>query len=80
MREMILTPRTIALDALRYLWLRDKRTARAVYLRYMRDCTYSEIAQELNISVERARQIAISGNGKLQKYLKNNYGSYAAIA
>lgn len=77
---MTLTPRTIALDALRYLWLQDQRQARAVYLRDMRGCTYAEIAQELSISVPRARQIAISGNSKLQKYLKNNHGSYAAIA
>jgi DNA-directed RNA polymerase specialized sigma24 family protein len=80
MREMILTPRTIALDALRYLWLQDQRTARATYLRYMRDCTYAEIAQELSISLARARQLAQSGNSKLRKYIEKNYGIYAIPA
>lgn len=76
---MIVNNRDIALDGLRYLWLRDKRKARAAYLRYMRDCTYSEIAQELHCSVERSRQLAISGIAQMGKYLNRTYGKSIAL-
>jgi DNA-directed RNA polymerase specialized sigma24 family protein len=69
-----MTTRTIALDALQYLGKRDQRKARAVYLRYMKDCKYHEIAQELHCSISRARQLSESGKVKISKYLSLKYG------
>lgn len=80
MREINMTTRTIALDALRYMWKKDPRAARAAYLRFMRGCKYKEIAQELQISVERARQLSFSGLSKMSKYLNRKYGKSIALA
>lgn len=76
---MMMTHRTIAMDALRYIWEQNPRQARAAYLRYMRGCKYNEIAQELQISQSRARQLADWGLHKMSKYLNRKYGKSIAL-
>ena len=76
---MMMTHRTIALDALQYIWKQDPRQARVVYLRHMRGCKYDEIAQELQISQSRARQLAGWGLIKMSKYLNRKYGKSIAF-
>lgn len=76
---MILDNRELMFDALRYMWSKNPNAARAVYLRYMRDCKYHEIAQELQLSTERARQLSISGLNKMRKYLNRKYGKSIAL-
>lgn len=76
---MMMTPHTIALDALRYMWKNNPRQARAVYLRHMRGCKYEEIAQELQISISRARQLSEWGLYKMSKYLNRKYGKSIAL-
>lgn len=76
---MMMTPRTIALDALQYMWKKNPRQARAAYLRHMRGCKYAEIAQELQISISRARQLADWGIYKMGKYINRKYGKSIAL-
>lgn len=69
----------ITLDALRFIWKQNPRKAQAAYLRYMRGCKYNEIAQELQISQARARQLANSGLNKMRKFLNQKYGKSIAL-
>jgi len=72
--------RALALEALRYVWAKNPKKARATYLRYMRGCLYTEIAQELQISLERARQLANSGLYEMRKHLNRKFGKGVALA
>ena len=80
MIEIDIERRTLAIDALRYIWAKNPREARATYLRFMRDCSYTEIAQELQISLGRARQLAESGRYKMGKHLNRKFGKGVALA
>lgn len=72
--------RTLALEALRYVWAQNPKKARATYLRFMRGCLYAEIAQELQISLGRARQLAESGRHIMGKHLNRKFGKGVALA
>lgn len=78
---LILNDRQLALDSLDFLYRRVKRKngqklARAVYLRYFCDMKYREIAEELNVSVERARQLSRRGLWEINKYINRKYKGY----
>ena len=51
----------------RKLWKKNPRVARVVYLRVQYDLTFAQIAEELGVSVARARQLFIRGCGFAQK-------------
>ena len=74
MIELTMTRREVALEALRYVWNKNPRQARAAYLRYMRGCSYNEIAEELNISQGRARQLSDLPLSHIRKHLNRKYG------
>ena len=86
---MILNNRELMLDGLAFLWAGGKpdrnrrpdvaqRMARAVYLRYFRNCTYIEIAQELQLTQERVRQMIGRGLVEMGKYFNRKYGKSIA--
>ncbi len=86
---MILDNRELMLDGLAFLWAGGRpaqgrrpdvaqRMARAVYLRYFRNCTYIEIAQELQITPERVRQMIGRGLAEMGKYFNRKYGKSIA--
>ena len=86
MRKMILDDHDMAMQSL--AWLYTKKPigqqklggaiyARAVYLRYFKDLKLHEIAQELNLSKERTRQLVEHGLYLIQKYLKREYNCNA---
>lgn len=74
MIELTMTRREVALEALRYVWKKNPRQARAAYLRYMRGCSYKEIAEELNISQGRARQLSDLPLRHIRNHLNRKYG------
>lgn len=74
MIELTMTRREVALEALRYVWKKNPRKARATYLRYMRGCSYKEIAEELNVSQERARQLSDLPLRQMRDHLNRKYG------
>ena len=80
MIDTALTHHILAHDALQYVWKKNPKEARATYLRYMRGCLYNEIAQELQVSLGRARQLANSGLSKMRKHLNRKYGKSIDLA
>lgn len=75
--------RTLALNALHALWSKERllpkqRTsgqiyAQAVYLRYFKDMTLEEIAQEMDYTKERVRQLIIRGLSVMKQHLSRKY-------
>jgi DNA-binding transcriptional regulator LsrR (DeoR family) len=51
----------------RNLWNKNPRVARALYLRLQYDLTFAQIAEELGVSVARARQLVVRGCSMAKK-------------
>lgn len=79
---MITSNKQLVLEALEVIWTTKTRNyhtfngpqyARAVYLRYFNGLKLHEIAAELNISTERARQCVERGKTLIKQRLRKRY-------
>ena len=61
------------LQAMKWLYQKNPRYARAVHWRVQYEMTFNEMAEEFGVSVERARQLFIRGASLLQKHVKKEY-------
>ena len=79
---MITSNKKLVLEALEAIWTTKTRNhqpfngqqcARAVYMRYFNGLKLHEIAEELNISKERARQCVVHGMSLIEQRLRKRY-------
>lgn len=78
LRDYEATVSDVAVDRLireeihQYFAQLDKRSREIIYMRYVYDKSYEEIAQEMNVTQENARQILSRAIRKLSKLYGNN--------